>query len=247
MEWLSSVVVHLGPRDLLLEEVNWQLQDGLDYYQRRLHPELNLTRAGDAILTLPFLVRANISAGRAVYATPMARDVARAAYGDLFAFEPDPTSDSRLLAARLAGLPPGTPYVLAVLLPYPDVALDEQDLRETTRFLTGGTAVLGREASYTVIAGRVGERPLLDRREDHPWRAGVTFPGLDLDLRMESWLASDTIRRAGFGQVIANRKHVLIIERGVSVVALSADGDPTVMTYSSSLLAPLPRYRVVLR
>jgi hypothetical protein len=64
---------------------------------------------------------------------------------------------------------------------------------------------------------------------------------------MESWLASDTIRRAGFGQVVANRKHVLIVERGVSVVALAPDGTPRLTTYASSLFAPLPRYRVVLR
>ena len=35
---------------------------------------------------------------------------------------------------------------------------------------------------------------------------------------MESWLAADTIRRMGFGQVIAARHHTLIIERGVSLV-----------------------------
>jgi len=113
--------------------------------------------------------------------------------------------------------------------------------------LTAGTAILGREPSYTLIAGRVGERPVLDRREDFPWRAQVTISGVDLDLRMESWLRSDTIRRAGFGQVVANRKHVLIVERGVSVVALAPDGAPRLMTYASSLFAPLPRYRVVLR
>ena len=88
---------------------------------------------------------------------------------------------------------------------------------------------------------------MFDRREELPWRASVTISGLDLDLRMESWLAFDTIRRAGFGQVIANRKHVLLIERGVSVVALSPDGAPLLSTYASSLFAPLPRYRVVLR
>jgi hypothetical protein len=247
VDWLSAVAAHLGSRDLLLGDVNWQLENGIDYYQRHLHPELNLTRATDVVLTLPFLVRDNIADGRAVYATPIARDVARAAYGTYFAFEPDPATDSRPLAARLSGLAPGTPYVLAVLSPYPDLTFDQQELADATRFLSGGTAILGREPSYTVIAGRVGERPALDRREDLPWRAQVTIGGLALDVRMESWLASDTIRRAGFGQVAANRKHVLILERGVSVVALSPAGEPLLMTYASSLFAPLPRYRVVLR
>ena len=165
----------------------------------------------------------------------------------MFAFEPDPATDSRPLAVRLAGLPRGTPYVLAVLAPYSDLKFDQQELADATRLLTGGTAILGREPSYTLIAGHVGERPVFDRREELPWRASVTISGLDLDLRMESWLAFDTIRRAGFGQVIANRKHVLLIERGVSVVALSPDGAPLLSTYASSLFAPLPRYRVVLR
>jgi len=247
VDWLSAVAVNLGPRDLLLGDVNWQLENGFDYYQRRLHPELNLTRATDTILTLPFLVRDNIADGRVVYATPIARKLARAAYGDLFAFEPDPATDTRPLAARLSGLPPGTLYVLAVLSPYSDLIFDRQELADATRLLTAGTAILGSEPSYTLIAGRVGERPTLDRREDLPWRTQVTISGVDLDLRMESWLASDTIRRAGFGQVIANRKHVLIVERGVSVVALAPDGTPRLMTYASSLFAPLPRYRVVLR
>jgi hypothetical protein len=247
VDWLSAVAANLGPRDVLLGDVNWQLENGFDYYQRHLHRELNLTRATDTILTLPFLVRANIADGRAVYATPIARDLARAAYGNLFTFEPDPATDSRPLAARLSALAPRTPYVLAVLSPYGDLTFDQQELADATRFLTGGTAILGREPSYTVIAGRVGERPVLDRREELPWRAGLTIAGIHLDVRMESWLASDTIRRAGFGQVIAGRKHVLVLERGVSMVALSPAGDPQLMAYASSLFAPLPRYRVVLR
>ena len=129
-DWLSAVAVNLGPRDLLLGDVNWQLENGFDYYRRRLHPDLNFTRATDTILTLPFLVRDNIADGRVVYATPIARELARAAYGDVFAFEPDPTTESRPLAARLSGLTPGTLYVLAVLSPYPDLTLDQQELAD---------------------------------------------------------------------------------------------------------------------
>ena len=40
--------------------------------------------------------------------------------------------------------------------------------------------------------------------------------GVRVDVRMESWLAFDTIRRMGFGQVVADRRHTLIVERGVS-------------------------------
>ena len=39
---------------------------------------------------------------------------------------------------------------------------------------------------------------------------------------MESWLAADTIRRMGFGHVVAAHRHTLIVERGVSFVAFDA-------------------------
>jgi hypothetical protein len=95
-----------------------------------------------------------------------------------------------------------------------------------------------------VIAGRLGERPSFVRRSDLPWREQVTIDGVRLDVRMESWIPADTIRRAGFGHVIAGRRHVLTLERGVSLVALSASGDTVLATYASSLFAPLARYRV---
>ena len=41
---------------------------------------------------------------------------------------------------------------------------------------------------------------------------------------MDSWLASDTIRRMGFGHVVAARQHTLIVERGVSFVAFDDHG-----------------------
>jgi hypothetical protein len=63
---------------------------------------------------------------------------------------------------------------------------------------------------------------------------------------MESWLPTDTIRRAGFGQVVVGRRHVLTLERGVSVVGLGGDGRAAQVEYASGLLAPLPRFRVTM-
>ena len=60
---------------------------------------------------------------------------------------------------------------------------------------------------------------------------------LQVDVRMESWLPTDTIRRAGFGHVIVNRKHLLTLERGVSFVAMGPGGEPV---YSSGILRPYP-------
>ena len=198
------------------------------------------------LLTLPFVVRDNLADGREVVATPVARDRMRAAYGDLFTFRPDERAPAAALKARLGGLSQGTPYVLSVLAPYRDLPFDETELAEAVGFLTGGTTTLGREPSYTVLAGVMGARPAVVRRSDRPFRERFRLGGLDVDLRMESWLPTDTIRRAGFGQVVVGRRRVLTLERGVSVVTLPGDGSLPHVEYASGLLAPLPRFRVTI-
>src|SRR5262245_46313579 len=143
-----------------------------------------MVRATDAILTLSTLVHNNLEDGRNVYATPVARAVTLAAYGDLFTFTADPAIAARPLAQRIAALQLGTPYVLAVLAPYPDLAFDTQELGDASRQLTNNTTILGREPSYTVVAGRVGEPPSFVRRADLPWREQVVIDGVRLDVRM---------------------------------------------------------------
>ena len=61
---------------------------------------------------------------------------------------------------------------------------------------------------------------------------------------MESWLPTDTIRRSGFGHIIANRRHVLALDRGISFVALADSGSPALTEYRSGLFAPIPRWVV---
>ncbi|MBW8860800.1 MAG: hypothetical protein JF601_00260 [Acidobacteria bacterium] len=61
---------------------------------------------------------------------------------------------------------------------------------------------------------------------------------------MDSWLTSDTIRRMGFGHVVAARQHTLIVERGVSFAAFDAAGRPLRRAYASNIFAPQPRYLV---
>ena len=82
------------------------------------------------------------------------------------------------------------------------------------------------------------------RSEDRPYRLRTRLGPFEFDVRMESWLPTDTIRRAGFGHVIVDRKHVLTLERGVSFVALGPGGHPI---YSSGIYAPIPRYILGLR
>jgi hypothetical protein len=242
-EWLDGLTAGLGENDLLLADLNWQLDNGLDYYTRHLRPDLNVVRAAQRVLSLPVLVADNLAAGRSVVVSPLARDLARSAYGDLFAFTPDPRAPARSLEARLQPLPPGSLYVIALLAPYRDLPFDGDELDRTARLLTGGATGLAPGPSYQVLVGLAGEAPLLARYDDRPFRTALTVGQWRLDLRMESWLPADTMRRAGFGQVIVNRRHRLTLERGVSVLVLRPDGS-TATTYASGLFAPLVRERL---
>jgi hypothetical protein len=98
---------------------------------------------------------------------------------------------------------------------------------------------------YVAIAGVVGRAPAFAHASNRPYRERVDLEGLTVDIRMESWLAFDTIRRMGFGHVIAGRQHSLIVERGVSFVALDDAGRPTVTAYAAGIFAPQPRYVVL--
>jgi hypothetical protein len=77
-----------------------------------------------------------------------------------------------------------------------------------------------------------------------PFRQRLRIADTDVEIRMESWLTSDTIRRMGFGHVVAARQHTLIVERGVSFAAFDASGRPLRTAYASNIFAPQPRYLV---
>ena len=229
-------------RTLLLADMNWQLQNGLDYYARHTNPDLLQIRASGRLLTLPWLIEDNLRNGRDIVMTRGSAQLVRAAFGDTWRLEPERRGPT--LGEQLAQLPRGTPFVLALLRAYRDVPLDAGELAAMVAALTARTAALPTDGVYTVMAGRAGERPLLVRTEARPFRLRVALSGMDVDVRMESWLPPDTMRRAGFGHVIVNRRHVLTIERGVSVVALGDDGRTRVAGYASSLYAPEPRFRI---
>jgi hypothetical protein len=61
---------------------------------------------------------------------------------------------------------------------------------------------------------------------------------------MESWLSADTIRRMGFGHIVAARQHTLIVERGISFVAFDGGGRPLRSGYRSGIFAPQSRYLI---
>jgi hypothetical protein len=242
---LDGLAGDLQPeRTLLIADVNWQLQNGLDYYARHIRPELAYVHGADRVMTLPWLIRDNWTSGRAVVVTDVTAGILRAAYGPLFAIEPDERPAAAPLAERLAPLDDSLTYAIALLRPYPDLPFDGSELDAAVARLTGGTATLPHDGVYTIMAGRVGARPLLLRSERRPFRTALSVGDVMLDLRMESWLPPDTMRRAGFGHVIANRTHVLTLERGVSVVTLTPAGRVVQATYASGLFAPLRRHLV---
>jgi hypothetical protein len=228
---------------LLIADLNWQLQNGLDYHVRHQRPEVDYVYGAGRVLRLPRLVDEALTSGREVVVTRQTRHLLETAYGPLYEFEADARVETRPFAERLRPLPPGTVYVLALLRAYSDLPLDTEELQAAVAVLTGGTATVPPDDVYTIVAGRIGEQPRLVRGQRRPFRVRHSDQGLALDIRMESWLPPDTMRRAGFGHVIANGRHVLTLERGVSFVAFDTAGEPHV-EYASSLFAPVPRFLV---
>jgi hypothetical protein len=203
-----------------------------------------MLRAGNRLLSLPLLIDDNRTYGREIVLTPGSRALVEAAYGELYTIEADGRAPVLALSKQLERLPQGSPYVLGVLRAYTDVPLDAADLQRAYGTLLGSTAVPPPDDVYTVVAGRVGRPADLVHRASRPFRVRADLWNLRFEARMESWLPMDTMRRAGFGHVIVNRRHVLTLERGVSFLALGTDGRPLWTAYASSVYAPQPRYRI---
>ncbi len=250
---LRAVTSGLDDRhSVLIADLNWQMENGLTYFAKDVHPEVAFTRMPDVLLYAPAFVRDNLSIGRDVALTERAREELTGAYGSLFTLAPDPRVPVPSLTDLTGDLPRGTPYVLSVLKPSHEFSIDRNDLQTALQFLSGGGSGDGAvvslpSADYVAVAGVVGEPPEAILSDTQPFRASVRLggiAGMTVEIRMESWLAFDTIRRMGFGQVIARRQHALIIERGVSFVALRADGTALRRGYTAGLFAPQARYVV---
>ncbi len=168
----------LGADALLLADVNWQLDNGLDYYTRHVRPDLNVARVADRVLTLPLLVRDNLAAGREVVMTPESRRASRSRVRRTCCC-------SRRTRAWTRGRWPGG---LTACPPIPSTCsrcwrrtatcrLTHRNLPTRRARLTAGAATLTEGPSYQVLAGRVGQSPALVRREKQPFRAAVPVGG----------------------------------------------------------------------
>ena len=223
---------------ILLTDFNWQVENGLTYFAKYVHPEVAFARMPDVLLYAPALIRDNLAIGRETLVSARARDTLSAAYGPLFEALPDSRVAVPTLPDLTHDLPAGTRYVMCVLKPLREFSLDEGDLGESLRSLTGGRLGSIGSDDYAAIGGLVGEQPVLLMSSMSPFQTTADLDGTDVIVRMESWLAFDTIRRMGFGHIIASRHHTLIVERGVSFVAFGADGRPLRVGYAAGIFAP---------
>src|SRR5262249_22268019 len=225
-EVVSALTAGLDDRrSILLADLNWQAQNGLSYFANVTRPEVAWARMPEVILYAPALVADNAAAGREVTLTQRAETTAAAAYGPLLRIAPDPRVVVPALSDAARNLPAGARYVRTVLRPSRDLALDRNELSRLLEMLTG-TQVPLPQTDYAAFAGVTGRSPELVVQTVRPFRQRLPIAGTDVEIRIDSWLTSDTIRRMGFGHVIAARQHTLIAERGVSFAPLAAPRPP---------------------
>jgi hypothetical protein len=238
-------------------DANWQVQNAFEYFMKRERPgvpwftseDLEWLDQPDVTERFRHFTVVNTDAGREVIVTPDFTTKLRARgyqlpVGDLDDVEGrvrSHRSDETVFAAELGTLRPRTTYALGILRPNRESPLDMTELTEAWHVLTGGTAPLPALRNYVIIVGELGHRPFLIDSRDRPFRLKTKLNTANIDVRMESWLPTDTIRRAGFGHVIVNGRHVLTLERGVSFVALGILDAPSVVIYRSGIFEPLRR------
>jgi hypothetical protein len=223
-------------------DTNWQVQNAFEYFMRERRPGvpwfitdelLWLQQGGTA--RFGELVSANADIGRRMIATDKVAERFMEPPPSRTHAERQRTGD---LTTHAASIRPGTPYVLAVLRSDREYSLDTADLTAAFRVLAPSVPVPALR-QYTAIIGRAGEPPVLMESQDRPYRLRVSLDPISIDVRMESWLPTDTIRRAGFGHVIVDRRHILTLERGISFAALSGARNPV---YVSGPFAPIRQH-----
>lgn len=239
---LAALTAGLTDRDaVLVTHLDWQLENALLYWARHERIDLAWTRLADILLHFPFFVRDNRAIGRDVVLTPLAAAEVAATYGPAYRTEPERSLPPP--AERLARIPPGTPYVAALLAP-PRAHLDsDRELRAAVMKLIGRDVSSRMNAPYEVWAGLTGQPPQFHRASLRPFVARISLDGEAVTIRLDAWLRFDAFRRGGFGRVLHRYKPVLILERGLNIVWFESTGRPA-HTYVAGLYAPEPRFRM---
>jgi hypothetical protein len=229
---------------ILLTDLNWQVQNGLSYFGQEVSPAVAYDRMQAVMLYAPALISDNAAIERDVVITEHARKTLADAYGPLFRAVRDARVAAPTLVDAMRDLPADSRYVLCILKPTRDLGLDWNDIGGALAIQSGGAPVQVPDGDYVAIPGRRGRPPAMVTGSNRPFRRALDLDGISVDIRMESWLAADTIRRMGFGHVIAGHRHTLIVERGISFVAFDSSGKPLRVAYASNIFAPEPRYLV---
>ena len=224
-------------------DTNWQVQNAFEYFMHARKPgtpwfttdEFEWLQDPDLPERFETFIDANRDMGREILVAP---GVYKKLPPGLFTVTEPPRPGNALLEHTMA-LRDGTPYALGILRPDREYPLDKAILASAWSRVTAGSAALPELRQFTIVIGRVGAPPMLIKSEDRPYRVRMRMEPFNFDIRMESWLPTDTIRRAGFGHVIVDRTHLLTLERGVSFAALGPGGEAV---YDSGLFAPIPRY-----
>jgi hypothetical protein len=227
----------------LVSGLNWQIENVLLYTQRHVRPDLAWVRLGGVLSHWPFLVEDNHRIGRDLVLTPQAAAEVIAAYGSAYPVIPD-ALPVRTLEEAVEAVPAGMPYVLSLLTPLQEEPLDPESLARALQTLSGGSPSQTAGAAFEVFAGVAGQPAQYHRASSRPFTDRLQLLEESLTLRMDSWLPSDTFRRAGFGHVLRGREHVMIIERGVNLVWFGRDGRASQPFYWAGLFAVQPRFRL---
>lgn len=236
--YAETAIAGLTPANAVyLWDLNWQLNNGINYYVTLHRPELPRTSAGAVLWRLPRFVERSHDLGRDVVLTTTAAERIGATYGSRFLMKPDPRVPVPSLAesTRIAA---GTPYVMVWMTPLPIAPVSREELSGALGELAGRDLPPGR---YAVMAGFAGSAPRLVRGSDRPFRVSTRLRDLDITVRIDAWLPFDTMRRAGFGHVIADGRHAFTVERGLTFVAFDEAGGLLKTAYAGGLLAPQPR------
>jgi hypothetical protein len=242
-EVMAALTAGLDDRDaILLADLNWQLQNGLHYYSRFERPEVAYARVPDVALYAPALIRDNAAIGREIVTNERGKATLEAAYGPLLRSTLDERGDPRELSDLVDAVRPGARYVVCYVRPAIDAAMDERELEGIFSRLAGQRVEVSSRRNFTAMAGIAGRPPSLFRVSERPFDEVVSLDGLRVDVRIESWLPFDTIRRMGFGHVIAARRRLLVVERGISFVELDAEGAVAQAGYAANEFAPARRY-----
>jgi hypothetical protein len=186
----------------------------------------------------PEFVARNSQLGREIVLTQPAADALGAVYGTMFPILPDRRERIESLP-KTADVPAGTPYVLVVMTPLPELDYDQAAVAKVVRALAG---VELQRARYTVLAGRAGSAPLLNATGATPYRVSTSLAGHRFDIRIEAWLPFDTMRRGGFGHVIVDGGHRLTLERGATLGIFDHTGALTRSANQGGSFAVQPRY-----